>query len=197
MMDGDLTELLADLHRSGREHDEAQADRLDRWRNLEPDTARLLALLVRALAPRRALELGTSNGYSTIWLADAVRTVGGALVSVEIDAARAERARETVRAAGLAEVVDVRVDDAAAVLRESADGEWSFVFLDAERPAYASYWPDLVRVLSPHGVLAVDNVISHADELTEFRALVSSDERVSEALVPTGAGALLVVRGEG
>jgi predicted O-methyltransferase YrrM len=71
------------------------------------------------------------------------------------------------------------------------------IFLDAERPAYPGYWPDLVRALKPAGLLAVDNVISHADQLAEFRALVSADPRVTEALVPTGAGALLIVRDPG
>jgi predicted O-methyltransferase YrrM len=193
-VDAKLAELLDDLHRRGREFDAAQADRLERWRNLEPDTARLLALLVRALAPRKALELGTSNGYSTIWLADAVQGVGGELTSVEIDATRAERARENLSAAGLAHAVDVRVEDARAVLAASADGDWDLVFLDAERPAYVSDWPDLVRVLPPRGLLAIDNVISHADELIEFRELVAHDARVSEALAPTGAGLLLVLR---
>jgi predicted O-methyltransferase YrrM len=193
-VDVKLAELLEDLQHRGREHDAAQPDRLDRWRNLEPDTARLLAVLVRALAPRRALELGTSNGYSTIWLADAARSGGGSLTSVEIDAERAERARENVRAAGLADAVELRIEDAGAVLAASADGEWDFVFLDAERPAYVSYWRDLVRVLPPRGLLAIDNVISHADELIEFRELVARDARVSEALAPTGAGLLLLVR---
>jgi predicted O-methyltransferase YrrM len=193
-VEGKLAQLLDDLHRHGREYDAAQADRLDRWRNLEPDTARLLALLVRALGPRRALELGTSNGYSTIWLADAVRSAGGSLTSVEIDSARMERARANLSAAGLEQAVELRIADAGAVLADSADGAWDFVFLDAERPAYVSYWPDLARVLAPRGVLAIDNVISHADELIEFRELVAHDARVSEALAPTGAGLLLVVR---
>jgi predicted O-methyltransferase YrrM len=193
-VDSALASLLEHLYRSGREHDAEQEDRLDRWRNLEPDTARLLALLVRALAPRKALELGTSNGYSTIWLADAVRSVGGSLTSVEIDARRAERALENLRAAGLADAVDLRVEDAASVLASSADGEWQFVLLDAERPAYAGYWRDLARSLAPRGLLVVDNALSHADELKEFRALVERDARVSEALAPTGAGALLVLR---
>ena len=196
-MDTKLAELLDDLHRRGREFDAAQSDRLDRLRNLEPDTARLLALLVRALAPRRVLELGTSNGYSTIWLADAVEDVGGTLVSVEFDATRAEGARENLRAAGLERAVDLRVEDARDVLAASADGEWDLVFLDAERPAYAAYWPDLVRALPPRGLLAVDNVLSHANDLLDFRELVAADARVSDALAPTGAGLLLVVRETG
>jgi predicted O-methyltransferase YrrM len=193
-VDETLSAYLDDLYRRGREHDEQQADRLDRWRNLEPDTARLLAVLVRALAPRRLLELGTSNGYSTIWLADAARAVGGSLVSVDVDAGRSARARENLAAVGLDDVVDLRVEDAGATLANAANGEWGFILLDAERPAYAGYWPDLVRTLAPRGLLVVDNVISHANELTSFRELVAGDDRVTEALCPTGAGALLVVR---
>jgi predicted O-methyltransferase YrrM len=193
-VNSELASLLDELHRRGREHDAARADRVERWRNLEPDTARLLALLARVITPDRLLELGTSNGYSTIWLADAVRGAGGSMTSVEIDAARAEHARTNLRAAGLEDAVELYVGDAGAVLAASGDGEWDFVFLDAERAAYVSYWPDLVRVLRPRGLLAVDNVISHADELIEFRELVAHDARVSEALAPTGAGLLLVVR---
>jgi predicted O-methyltransferase YrrM len=193
-MDSHLVEFLEDLYRRGREHDERQADRLERWRNVEPDTARLLAVLIRALAPQQLLELGTSNGHSTIWLADAAWRVDGSLTSIEIDPARSSLARENLRIAGLQDIVELRVDDARAVLAASVDGGWHFIFLDAERPAYTGYWRDLVRVLAPRGLLAVDNAISHADELAEFRELVAHDDRVSEALAPTGAGVLLVVR---
>ena len=193
-MNEELNSLLDDLYASGREHDARQADRLDRFRNVEPDTARLLALLIRALAPQRLLEIGTSNGYSTIWLADAARAVAGSLTSVEIDPARSAMARENLERAGLEDLVDLRVGNAGSVLSGGESGEWGFIFLDAERPAYAGYWPQLVRVLAPRGLLAVDNVISHAEELVEFRALVEADDRVTHALVPTGAGVLLIVR---
>ena len=69
-----------------------------------------------------------------------------------------------------------------------------WIFLDAERPAYAGYWPDLLRVPRPGGLLVVDNVLSHAEQVAAFRALVSREPAVSEALAPTGAGALLVLR---
>jgi predicted O-methyltransferase YrrM len=146
------------------------------------------------MGARRLLELGTSNGYSTLWLADAVRSVGGRLVSVDVDAERSALAAQNLDRAGLRELVDLRVQDAAVSLREAGDGSLDMIFLDAERPAYAGYWPDLVRALRPGGLLAVDNVLSHADEVSDFRALVGSDERVSEAFAPTGAGLLLVVR---
>jgi predicted O-methyltransferase YrrM len=193
-MDERLSAMLEQLHREGSEHDRARSDRLERLRNLEPDSAAVLALLVRAIGARRVLELGTSNGYSTLWLADAVRSVGGRLVSVDVDAARSALAAENLRRAGLAELVELRVEDAAETLRGSGEGAWDMVFLDAERPAYAGYWPALVRALPAGGLLVVDNVVSHADELGEFRALAADDERVSEALLPTGAGLLLLVR---
>jgi predicted O-methyltransferase YrrM len=140
------------------------------------------------------LELGTSNGYSTLWLADAAQANGGQLTSVEIDASRSAQAAHNLDRAGLCSVVELRVGDAADALKESPDAHWDLIFLDAERPAYPSYWPDLIRTLKPGGLLAVDNVISHADQVAEFRQLVNSDERASEALAPTGAGLLLIVR---
>jgi predicted O-methyltransferase YrrM len=193
-VDERLTALLDELHAYGVEHDAGKPDRLDRLRNLEPDTARVLALLVRATGARVLLELGTSNGYSTLWLADSARAVGGHVVSVELDPGRSSQAARNLDRAGLRAVVELRVQDAADALRESPDGAWDMIFLDAERPAYPGYWPDLVRTLKPGGLLAVDNVISHAGQLRDFRALVSADPSVTEALVPTGAGALLVVR---
>jgi len=194
-MDEHLAAYLEDLHRRGREHDAARADRLQRLRNVEPDTARLLAVLVRALGARRLLELGTSNGYSTLWLADAARSVGGTVLSIDVDAARSAEAREHLAHAQLAEYAELRSEDAAATLAGSADACWEMIFLDAERTAYAGYWPDLMRVLVPGGLLAVDNVLSHAEEVREFRGLVSGHCGVSDAVVPTGAGVLLVVSG--
>ncbi len=193
-MDDTLAAVLEQLHRHGAQHDAGKADRLERLRNVEPDTARVLAVLVRATGARRVLEIGTSNGYSTLWLADAVGNVSGHVVSVDIDAARSALAAQNLARAGLRELVELRVEDAAISLRETPDGDCDMIFLDAERPAYAGYWPQLARVLRPGGLVAVDNVLSHADEVSDFRALIRAEERVSEAVVPTGAGLLLIVR---
>jgi predicted O-methyltransferase YrrM len=194
LVDHILAAFLDDLYRQGREHDAAKEDRLDRLRNVEPDTARLMAVLVRATRPRRMLELGTSNGYSTIWLADAARAVGAELVSVELDPARSEQARRNLESAGVADNAELRVADGGEVLAASPDEHWDFVFLDSERPAYTGYWPDLRRALAKDGLLVVDNVLSHADEVADFRELVAADPDVLEVVAPTGAGALLVVK---
>jgi predicted O-methyltransferase YrrM len=193
-MDVELEGFLSGLYRSGRNHDAVLKDRLERLRNVEPETARLLGVLARGLRAKRLLELGTSNGYSTIWLADAARACGGALTSVETESRRAAEADENLRHVGLEAFAELRVEDARACLAKSADASWDFIFLDAERSEYVSYWPDLLRTLSTGGMLVVDNVISHEDEVAEFRELIEGDSQVMYALVPVGAGALLVSR---
>jgi predicted O-methyltransferase YrrM len=193
-MDEQLSAYLEDLYKDGREHDAAKADRLERRRNVEPDTAQLLAVLVRALGATRILELGTSNGYSTLWLADAARSVGGRVLSVDVDGARTAQAAEHLAHARLEEHVELRVQDAALTLASAEDGSWDMIFLDAERPSYPAYWPDLLRALRPGGLLVVDNVLSHAGEVQALRELVDGEPRVTQAVVPTGAGALLIVK---
>jgi predicted O-methyltransferase YrrM len=185
--------IAAELLAASRAHDAAQEDRLHRYRNLEPESAELLAVLVKATRPRTILELGTSNGYSTLWLADAAEEIGAQLTSVEIDPERTAQARAQLERAGLE--AELRVMDAGDVLRESDDGALGFVFLDAERPAYAGYWPDLLRTLAPGGLLAIDNVLSHADEVHAITGLIEAEPSVTTALVPIGAGMRLVVRG--
>jgi predicted O-methyltransferase YrrM len=190
-MDAELERYLDELWASGREHDAELPDRTQRLRNVEPETARMLAVLVRATGARRVLELGTSNGYSTVWLADAT---AGRVLTVELDAGRAGQARETFATAGLADAIELVQADGGQVLADSSDGTFDFVFLDAERPLYTRWWPDLLRTLSSPGLLVVDNVISHAEQVEAFRALVDAEPAVRSALVPIGAGTLLVTR---
>ena len=192
-MNAERRAIADDVLAAARAHDAAQSDRLARFRNVEPETAELLGVLVRATRARRVLELGTSNGYSTIWLADAVEAAGGAVTSVEIDPARTALARANLARAGL--TAELVTGDAAETLRVSGDGVWDVVFLDAERPAYAGYWPELLRVLRPDGgLLAIDNVLSHAAEVAEVTAVIAAEPAVTTVLIPIGAGVRLVVR---
>jgi len=193
-MNGERQAFLDELYAAGRAHDEALEDRLQRFRNVEPETAELLGVLVRAMQAKRVLEIGTSNGYSTIWLADAAEAVGGSVVSLEVEAERTEMARSNLSDAEVLSFVELRTEDAGAALAGYADEAWDLIFLDAERPAYVGYWPDLVRVLRPNGLLVVDNTLSHANQLVEFSGLVHEDERVTSTLVTVGAGVLLVVK---
>ncbi|HEX3736943.1 MAG TPA: class I SAM-dependent methyltransferase [Solirubrobacterales bacterium] len=181
-------ELLADAQR----HDASREDRLERFRCLEADSAQLLWILARAAGATELLELGTSIGHSTLWLADAAAANGGTLLSLDIDAGRSAAAASHLERAGL--VAELRVADAGEVLAAAGDAGWDLVFLDAERPDYPGYWPDLLRTLRRGGLLVVDNVLSHADQLTEFTALVEGEPGVISSVVETGAGMRLILR---
>jgi predicted O-methyltransferase YrrM len=184
--------VAEDLLERSRQHDAAQADRLARFRNVEVDTAELLAVLARATRAKTILELGTSNGYSTLWLADAAEQSGGQLTSVDVDPERTAMATANLARASLD--AELLTADAGEVLRDAPSGAWDLIFLDAERDAYAGYWPDLLRVLrADGGLLAVDNVSSHAHELVELTALIEGEPSVSTCVVPCGAGLRLVV----
>lgn len=191
-MQHDRHQFLVELWQDGREFDADQPDRLDRRRNLEPESAELLNIIVRTLAPAAVLELGTSNGFSSIWLADALEPTGGRLVTVDNDSGRAAEAAVNLLQAGVAGLVDQKVADAGQVLREEPAGTWPLIFLDAERTQYVQYWPDLDRILAPGGLLIIDNCISHADQVRDFRALIDASPTFRSTLVATGAGLLLV-----
>ena len=193
-MNASRRRLAAELLARSRAHDERQSDRVARFRNVEEETAELLWLLVRSTRAQRILELGTSNGHSTIWLADAAESTGGALTSVEIDAGRTALARENLERGQLS--AQLLTQDAADALAQAPEGHYDLVFLDAERPAYAGYWPDLLRVLRPDGgLLAIDNVLSHAAEVVEILALIDAEPAVSSVTLAIGAGLALVVAG--
>jgi predicted O-methyltransferase YrrM len=191
-VDDVLRRRLDELYAEGAAHDAAEPDRRRRFRNLEPDAAALLTHLVRIAGARRVVEVGTSNGYSALWLADAVRDTGGRLVSVDVDPR--PDAAANLAGAGLDAYVDLVVADGGRHLADLPGGSVDLLFLDAERVEYPSWWPHPRRVVRPGGVLAVDNVISHRDEVADFLALVADDSQLEAMTVTVGKGLHLAWR---
>ena len=190
-MNARLAELLAALYEDGAAHDAAQPDRLLKRRNLEPATAELLSFIVRSTGARRVVEIGTANAYSTLWLADAVSDTGGSVASAETGPngeALANLARADAAQPGLAKRVELLQEDGGAHLARLADQSVDLLFLDAERVEYPTWWPHPVRVLRPGGVLAIDNALSHADELVPFLALLERETSLFRVTVAVGKG---------
>jgi predicted O-methyltransferase YrrM len=148
-MDATTQKIIDDLVAAAEQHDATQENRLDRWRVLEPDAGRFLWFLAQVMRAQSVVEVGTSRGVSTLWLADAVRSTGGQVVSFDIDRDAQDAARITVREAGLADHVRFLVDDGGAALANMPDGSVDLLFLDAERTEYPSWWPHPMRVLRP------------------------------------------------
>ena len=191
-----LDTLLAELEQFGKANDGATTERPRRMLNITRDTGQFLAVLVRSAVARRVLEIGTSNGYSTLWLASAARAIGGAVTTVEVSDYKIGLAKATFARSGLAACITLVQDDAGRLLQRSADGAFDLVFLDSERSAYPEWWPDLKRVLRPGGLLVVDNATSHPAEMAPFVALVSTDAAFVTSLVPVGNGEFLAVKAD-
>jgi predicted O-methyltransferase YrrM len=191
-----LDELLSELERFGTANDGANAERPRRMLNITRDTGEFLAVLVRATVARRVLEIGTSNGYSTLWLASAAGAIGGSVTTVEFSEYKIGLAISNFARSGLASQITLLHEDAGRVLQRSADGAFDLVFLDSERPEYPGWWPHLKRVLRPGGLLVVDNATSHAAEMAPFVALVAADVSFVTSLVPVGNGEFLAVKAE-
>lgn len=186
--------LLLELKAYGEANDAAAAARSDKMLNITADTGRWLWMLLRALKPRRVLEVGTSNGYSTIWWADALPGPEQQLVTLESNPAKVAQATQNFRRAGLADRIQMVVGDAGDFLHQADAAAWDLIFLDAERSEYVGYWPDLMRMLAPDGLIVADNAVDKAAELEAFRSIVEGSAGWRQVLVPIGNGELFIQR---
>ena len=158
---GDSLDIVkAELERFGEANDSATTERPRRMLNITRDTGEFLAVLVCATAARRVLEIGTSNGYSTLWLADAARAIGGSVTTVEVAEYKIGLATTNFARCGLSPFIKLVHEDAGRLLQQSDPGAYDVIFLDSERPEYPGWWPHIRRVLRPGGLLIVDNAIS-------------------------------------
>ena len=189
--------LRRELEAFGDRHDAETAAHDKRLLNITPDTGAFLAVLVRACRARRILEIGTSNGYSTLWLAEAAQATGGQVTTVEHRTAKAALARATFARATAIAPIRLQEMDGGDVLAGAAAGEYDFIFLDADRARYAGWWPALRRALADGGVLVVDNAVSHAAEVAALVAAVSGDPVFTAVLVPIGKGEFVACKGDG
>jgi predicted O-methyltransferase YrrM len=186
-MEPKLLALLDHLWRAGDANDARETERPRRMLNITPETGRLLWILVRAARATRILEVGTSNAYSTIWLADAARATGGRVTTLERDPNKVRLARENLERAGVASWVDLREGPAADTLA-ALPGPFDLVFLDADRASYRTYLELAMTRLAPGGLLVADNVVSHQAELEDFLARVKTDPALLSVTVPVGKG---------
>ena len=187
VMDRTLLAFLDELARSGEDTDARETERPKRMLNITPDTGRLLWILVQAARATRILEVGTSNAYSTIWLADAARATGGHVITLERNPDKVRLARANLTRGGLADRVEIREGSAAETLA-TLTGPFHFVFLDADRANYSTYLDLALPKLQPGGLLVADNVISHAEELTDYLARVKSNPTLFSVTIPVGKG---------
>ncbi len=191
-MERELARILAELEEFGEANDRAAADRGHKMLNITHDTGVLLTLLLRNGRCREVLEVGTSNGYSTLWLAHAV---GPAAASPPWNTPRTS-GRWPRRTSGARTRPRIRqvAGEAGEFLASCGAGAFDFVFLDSDRGQYADWWPALQRILAPGCLLVVDNAVSHAHELKDFVQRVEASEGYLSSLLPVGKGEFVVLK---
>ncbi len=185
MIDARAAAVLAELRAADHEERRRGLPSVERARNVDEETARYLYLTVRAMRPPQILEVGSSNGLSTIWLALAAREYGGRVVGTEILPRRAAEATTNLARVGLSEVARVLPGDA----RETVvglDGPFAFVFLDAKNDDYGAHFATFLPKVPSGGLIVTDNVISH--DCTAFQSLLRARADLLTVTVPLERG---------
>ncbi len=177
----------------------------DHWDGVRPsvglEVGKLLSLLVHLTQARRVLELGTSMGYSAIWLASALKETGGRLVSVECRQDLCELARENLRAAGLADWVEVIHGNAEQVI-QSLEGPFDLILQDSDKALYPKLLETCICLIRQHGILVADDALfkprgipeKFSAPIHEYNQLVFSDPRLASTILPIGDGIVMSVK---
>ena len=163
--------------------------RLQRLRQIPPETGRFVALLAAAAPAGRRIEIGTSAGYSTLWIALACRLRGCRVTTYEVLDEKVALARETFALAGVEEVVELIQGDARDYLGRLED--IAFCFVDAEKDVYGECYEAVVPRMTKGGLLVADNAINHAATLQPMLDRALADERVDAIIVPLASGELV------
>lgn len=177
-----VDEFLSELYEFGQ--------REDGMMNVGPEGGALLAWLVGLIGAKRVLEIGTSNGYSAIWLARALSGTGGELVTLERNPEKAQMARANLTLAGLNDLVTV-VEGPALASLDVLGGPFDLVFIDADKESYPAYLEKVRMLVVPGSVIVADNMTSHADATAPYREMADADPGLDSILVNIGSGLYL------
>jgi predicted O-methyltransferase YrrM len=155
-----------------------------------PATAAFLNLLVREAKCRRVLEVGTSLGYSTLWLAEAVRATGGLVTTLELRASKSDFAQQQIARAGLSAQVQFCVGDALESLK-ALPGPFDFVLIDLWKDLYVPVFDRVYPKLSAGAIIVADNMLfppAARPDAAAYQRRVRAAPEISSVLLPIGSG---------
>ena len=200
LMDDVIENVLSEYEQRAEKEDTVIAELYSRQQMLQRrdefllsvgrHTATLLNILARDSEAKRILEIGTSYGYSTIWLADAARATGGRVTTLEVQPNKVAHAKSQVARAGLSSFVDFRIGDARESLA-ALDGPFDFVLLDLWKDLYIPCFDLAYPKLAPGAIIVADNMLAPAvtiDEANRYREHVRRHRDIDTVLLPVGSG---------
>jgi len=142
---------------------------------------------------RSALEIGTSTGHSTVWIAWALSKTGGKLTTIEIDAARQKQAMENVREAGLSDFVEFKLGNAHDIVK-TLEGPFDFVFSDADKDWYVQYFNDIDPKLRSGGTFTAHNVLQRMSGISGYLDFVQSHPAYETTIDKTSSSGIAISR---
>jgi caffeoyl-CoA O-methyltransferase len=187
VLDDRVRGVLARLEAEDADERARGVRREERARQVARTTGQFLFAFVAPQTDCEVLEIGGSRGYSSIWLGAGVRHLGGRVLSLENDPAKAEAWRRNVAEAGLEDWVDLIEGDALETVPGIAD-VFDVVFLDAEKEQYEELFQHARKKLEPGAVVVADNVLSHEDVLGAYSKARQADPTLESVTVPLDRG---------
>ena len=184
-----VLDAMRDLERRDMDDRDNATPHLERLRQITPDTGRFIALWAAAAPRGSMIEIGTSAGYSALWLSLACRATVRTLTTFEILPAKVRLATETFAKTGVNDVVTLVESDFLAHTNDFED--IAFCFLDAEKDVYEACFDAVVPQMVPGGILIADNATSHRDDLHSMLDRALADERVDSMIATVGKGQLV------
>jgi len=164
--------------------------------NIDRKSANLLNMLVKIKGAKNILELGTSNGYSGIWLAKALKETDGKLTTIEFWDKRLNVAVENFEICGVNDIIETHIGSACTILAEmgSEGRKFDFVFIDANKLEYVKYFAPIHPMLEVGGIMASDNVLSHALKVKPFMDVILNHDQYQSEMYPSEAGLLISLK---
>jgi len=188
---------LAQATQDQKELDKRVAQFLEEKRNAWQDLnvpyedGQILHDLIVKNKYRSALEIGTSTGHSTIWIAWALSKTGGKLITIEMDQARQQEAKKNVDALGLSAFVDFRLGNAHEIVK-TLPGPFDFVFSDADKNWYVQYFKDLDPKLNQGGRFTAHNVLQNMGGISEYLDFVESRPNYQTTIDKTSSSGIAI-----
>jgi len=163
--------------------------RLDRLRQIPRETGKFLSILAASVPKGKFIEIGTSAGYSTLWIALACKLLGNKVTTFEILKEKAKIAEETFKKTNMEDFIELILGDARDYINNYKN--IAFCFLDAEKEVYGECYDLVIPNMVKGGILIADNAINHYETLKPMLEKALADDRVDALLVPIGKGELL------
>lgn len=192
-MEQELFDTLSALEMRDQKERQQGLPSAQRIRAMAPEAAKLLSMLVVSNKAQMIVEIGSGVGYSTLWLAYAASITSGKVLTCELDPAKAEETRSNLAKANLSSYVEVLTGDARSLLRQRQEAI-DFVFIDAEKGQYETYFDVVYKRMKLGAMVVADNVVSHENELADYVTYMQNHPNLESVTVPLGRGLEITVK---